>query len=55
MNAEIQTLIALAIVALAALYLGRSAFGRRRGGGCGSGGACGTDRFKQNLKRRKNA
>ena len=51
MSAETQTVIALAVVALAALYLLRSAFARRPKGGCASGGCCPTDRFKQGLKR----
>jgi hypothetical protein len=51
MSAETQTFVALAIVALAALYLVRSAFANRRKGGCASGGSCPTDRFKQGLKR----
>jgi hypothetical protein len=51
MSADVQTLLALAVVALAALYLVRSAFARRRKGGCASGGSCPTDRFKQGLKR----
>ncbi len=51
MSAETQTVVALAVVALAALYLLRSAFARRPKGGCASGGCCPTDRFKQGLKR----
>jgi hypothetical protein len=50
MSAEVQTFAALAVVALAALYLLRSIVGSRRKGGCSSG-ACPTDRFKRSLKR----
>ncbi len=51
MSAETQTVLALAVVALAAVYLVRSALAGRRKGGCASGGGCPTDRFKQGLKR----
>ena len=48
MTPEIQMIIALAVVALAAAYLLRQALRKRRGGeGCG----CPPDKFKRALKR----
>ena len=41
MSPAVQTVIALALVALAAALLVRGAIRRRRNPGCGSNGACG--------------
>ena len=41
MSSSLQTIIALAIVALAAALLLRSWFGRKKSRGCGSSEACG--------------
>ncbi len=41
MSSSLQTLIALAVVALAATFLLRSWFRKKKSSGCGSTGACG--------------
>ena len=55
MSAELQTLLALGIVALTVVLLIRSAFRKKRAGnGCASGGGCGcpTADFKAKLNQR---
>ena len=49
MNAEIQTVIALLIVAAVAALLARSYFKKRKSPGCGAG-CCPPDHFKKTLK-----
>jgi hypothetical protein len=53
MSAELQTVLALGIVALTVALLVRSAFRKKRAGnGCASGGCgCPTADFKAKLKR----
>ncbi len=45
MSAELQTLLALAVVALAAVWLVRRAFAKKKHPGCGSGCACPAPKF----------
>jgi membrane protein implicated in regulation of membrane protease activity len=42
MTAEVQSLLALAVVAVAALWLARRAFAKRKNPGCGHDCGCGT-------------
>jgi hypothetical protein len=49
MSADVQTVIALAIVAVVAALLVRSQFKKRKAPGCGAG-CCPTDPFKKRLK-----
>jgi hypothetical protein len=51
MTAQIQTLAALAIVALAAIWLALGALAKRRKPGCGGDCGCHTDAMKAKLKR----
>jgi len=51
MTSEVQTLTALALVALAASWLVLSALAKRRKPGCGGDCGCPTDELKAKLKR----
>jgi hypothetical protein len=51
MTAEVQTLTALALVALAATWLALRAMAKRRKPGCGGDCGCATDALKAKLKR----
>ncbi len=50
MNSDLQTWLALAIVALVAFLLVRSSWRKRHQAGCGGGCGCPTDDFKKHLK-----
>lgn len=53
MSAELQTLLALGVVAITVVLLIRSALKKRKEPGCGSGGCgCPTRDFKAGLNRR---
>ncbi len=51
MNAEIQTLGALIVVAVAATWLVLRALAKRKNPGCGGDCGCPTDELKAKLKR----
>ena len=51
MNSDLQTVLALAIVAVAALWLVHRAFAKRKHPGCGSDCACPSNDLKTKLKR----
>ena len=51
MNAEIQTLGALIVVAVAATWLVLRALAKRNNPGCGGDCGCPTDELKAKLKR----
>jgi hypothetical protein len=51
MTAEIQTLIALALVAVAATWLVLRALAKKKNPGCGGDCGCPTDELKAKLKR----
>ena len=47
MTADVQSLLALAVVAVAALWLARRAFAKKKHPGCGHDCGCGTKLGKQ--------
>ena len=51
MTAELQTIAALVVVAVAAAFLVRRAIVKRRNPGCGGDCGCAADDFKAKLKR----
>jgi hypothetical protein len=51
-SAELQTLLALAVVALAATWLVRRAFAKKKHPGCGSGCGCPAPKFTPPPTRR---
>ena len=51
MSPELQTVLALALVALAAGWLVRRALAKRKKPGCGSGCGCAAEKFKSSLKQ----
>ncbi len=51
MTPEVQTLTALALVALAAIWLVLSLLAKRRRPGCGGNCGCATDELKAKLRR----
>ena len=53
MNAETQTLAALAVVAIAAVWLVRRTLAKRKNPGCGGDCGCPTGEFKAKLQRNK--
>jgi len=50
MTPEIQTFFALAVVAIAALWLVRRSLAKRKNPGCGGDCACPTNELKAKLK-----
>ena len=50
MSPEIQTYVALAIVAVAVIGLGRHFFGKRKKPGCGGDCGCSANDLKSKLK-----
>jgi len=53
MNAEAQTLAALAVVAVAAVWLVLRALAKRKNPGCGGDCGCATGDFKAKLQKNK--
>jgi hypothetical protein len=51
MNAALQTFGALAVVAVAAVWLVLRAFAKRKNPGCGSDCGCSAQKFSSTLKR----
>lgn len=51
MDPQIQTYLALVVVAVATVGLGWKYFGKRKGGGCGGDCGCSTSELKAKIKR----
>jgi hypothetical protein len=55
MSPEVQTLAALAVVGVAAVWLTLRAFAARRKPGCGGGCGCTSDELRAKARRRADA